>query len=122
MADEDNKPGDGDNVGSLMAAKLLENLVVSNQNSEKLQKVLRKVDDGLDELVGYFECFSNTMGILDDIKQNKKTKLTLDDFVSAWASAEEETFPDEDEDESGDEDPKVPNEPQPIGSGPTRRI
>lgn len=119
--EHDKTPTDGDEpVGNIMAAQLLENMVMANENSKKTQKLLASVNDKIDELCGYFECFSNAMGVLADIKETKKTKLTSDDFVSAWATAEEETFPDDGEDdEDGDEDPRVPDAPEPVG-GPRR--
>lgn len=122
MAGDNEKPA-RDSAGERIAAEMVKNLVIANENAAKTHELLEPVVESLDELNGYFECFNRTMGILSDMKRGSRAKrLSLDDFVTAWATAEEETFPDDDDDGDSDDDgddPPVP-EPEPVSTGDRR--
>jgi hypothetical protein len=126
-----NENPDGASPGEQIAAEMVKHLALSNINSEKLQLMLAQNSASVDELCGYFECFSHAMGILADMKDGSKTKrLSLDDFVHAWGVAEDEVFPDDDSGGSKDDDPDGDGDddggdppvldPDPVGAGDRR--
>ncbi len=125
MSDENNEGG---SPGEIIAAKMVENLVIANENLVASQATMHRLIGSIDELAGYFECFGNAMNILSDMMDGSKTKkLTSGDFVHAWVTAEEETFggddsggsKDDDPDDDDDDDPRVPG-PEPVEAGDRR--
>ncbi len=123
----DNEIPEGSSSGEKIASEMVKNLVIANENLAESLKVIDQLSGSVDELTGYFECFSNAMHILSDMKRGSKAKrLSLDDFVGAWMVAEEETFPDDDgggskddDPDDDDDDPRVPR-PEPVGTGDRR--
>lgn len=109
MDGERMEPPPGRDVGAHMAAELVKNLVLANENMKKSQEILTDVRELLDELCGHFSVLGRTMEIVAEKRAEGKTKLTLADFVDAWIEADEEILGEEEGgDEHGEEDPLVP--------------
>jgi len=119
-------------VGVAMMAELLTKLGAIIQQSEtnrdlfiEMRDLLaddieakRRLSVTLDELSGRLEVLSVASGICVDIANGKKS-VSLADFCHAIVQAEEEIFPDED-DEDGDPDDD-PDDKDPVVGGPRSR-
>lgn len=99
-----NKEGadNGSNVGQNIAAEMLKNLVILNENMKTGQEMQEKLLEKLDELVGYHEVYGLMMEILQE-KRGKK--LGISDLAEAYMEAADEIMPADDE--PGEEDPLV---------------
>lgn len=98
------RPDDAER-GTQLAAELVRQLVIMNQNMEQNREIFLEVRDTLDELAGRHEIFSRAMELLLDQSDEGKLKWSLKDLAAAMVEAADEVMPAEDE--PGDEDPRV---------------
>lgn len=96
LVTDHNGPG---SVGVELMAKLVENLVLSNENAKATHELLAELRELLDELAGNFEVLNRTMAILDDVRAGGKKSFTIADLVAAWVSADEEIHEEEEPDQ-----------------------
>ena len=104
---EDDKNGrapDSD-VGTHMAAKLIEQLVLLNHNMEQNRVLFTDIFDKLDDLTGYHETLGRAFELVLEKSEEGKSKWSLKDFAEAMVDAADEIMPAEDE--PGEEDPRV---------------
>jgi glutamyl-tRNA reductase len=96
--------------GAVIAAQMLENLILLNRNIEKSHQIYETLSASIADLCDYHETYMRAMEILIEQAEEGKSKFTLGDLAKATAEAAAEVMPDEDgeeEDEPGDEDPRV---------------
>lgn len=94
--------------GARLAADMVENLRALNDRIEQSISVQAELRESVDQLVGHCEVFSRTMEILVEQADEGKNKWSLKDFAVAYLEAADEIMPaEDDEDEPGDEDPRV---------------
>ncbi len=91
----------------VLAAQMVENMAILNDNITRLGEVLGAVVEKLDDICGYHETFIRAMELLLDQADDGKSKWSLRDLAKAMADAADEVMPADDE--PGDEDPLVPN-------------
>ena len=102
-------PNGADSVGNVMAAEMLKNLIRLNENIEKSHRVYETLAASLADLCDYHETYMRATEILVDQAEEGKSKFTLGDFAKAVAEAAAEVMPEEGEedDEPGEEDPRI---------------
>lgn len=94
--------------GARLAADMVQNLRDLSEKVEQSAAMNAELRDSIDQLVGHCEVFSRTMEILVEQADEGKNKWSLKDFAAAYLEAADEIMPaEEDEDEPGDEDPRV---------------
>lgn len=99
------RPMDGDAPGAVIAAEMLKNLVMLNENIQKSHEMYAQLSDQLADLNDYHETYMRAAEILMEKSEEGKSKFSIKDFVEAMAEAAEEIMPAEDE--PGEEDPLV---------------
>jgi glutamyl-tRNA reductase len=99
----------GETPGAVIAAAMLENLILLNRNIEKSHQLYEKLADSIADLCDYHETYMRAMEILIEQAEEGKSKFTLGDLAKATAEAATEVMPedDEEEDEPGEEDPRI---------------
>jgi hypothetical protein len=106
MAEPENgRPQSDTDRGTQLAAELVRQLAILNENMEANREIFLEIRDGLDELAGHHEVVSRAMELLLDQADEGKLKWSLRDLASAMVAAADEIMPAEDE--PGDEDPRV---------------
>lgn len=95
----------GETPGAVIAAQMLENLILLNRNIEKSHQIYEKLADALEDLSDYHETYMRAMEILIEQAEEGKSKFSLADLARATAEAAAEVMPEEDE--HGGEDPLV---------------
>ena len=106
MGEQNGKPQEHESVGQVMAADMLKNLVILNEQLQVGHELHGELKDSVDQLIGHFEVFGRAMELICEAKEEGKMKFTLGDFADAYLAAADEIMP-EDEDEPGPEDPLV---------------
>ena len=102
------RPLDGEQPGAIIAAEMLKNLVLLNQNIERSHKLYSDLAASLADLCDYHETYMRAMEILIEQTEEVKSKSSLGDLAKATAEAAAEVMPEEgEEDEPGDEDPRI---------------
>jgi len=115
-------------IGTELLAKLVESIVIANENAKETREAILEVRDLLeadvksradlirvvDELAGRIQVISEACDILADIPNGKR--IELKDFVRAVSEADRELFPDDDEGEEDDDDGDDPG-PSPVAGG-----
>jgi hypothetical protein len=106
MADQPNgRQMDGDSVGGAMAAEMLRNLVLLNENIARSHAMYEQLSASIADLCDYHETYMRAAEILIEKSDEGKNKFSVKDFVEALVEAAEETMPSDDE--PGEEDPLV---------------
>jgi hypothetical protein len=105
MTEPNGKPIDPESTGPLLAAEMLKNLVILNDQLKDGHALHVELKDSVDQLIGHFEVFGRAMEIICEQKEEGKSKFNLSDFAEAYLEAADEIMPAEDE--PGDEDPLV---------------
>lgn len=100
-----------DQPGAVIAAEMLKNLILLNENIRKSHEMYAQLLASLQDLGDYHETYMRAMEILIEQSEEGKSKFTLADLAKATAEAAAEVMPEgdeeEEEDEPGDEDPRV---------------
>lgn len=99
------RPMDSEAPGAIIAAEMLKNLVMLNENIQKSHALYEQLADQLADLNDYHETYMRASEILMEKAEEGKTKFSVKDFVEALAEAAEEVMPSEDE--PGEEDPRI---------------
>lgn len=99
------RPMDSEQPGAIIAAEMLKNLVMLNENIQKSHEMYAQLSDQLADLNDYHETYMRAAEILMEKSEEGKNKFSVKDFVEAMAEAAEEIMPSEDE--PGEEDPLV---------------
>lgn len=99
----------GETPGAVIAAQMLENLILLNKNIEKSHQIYETLAASMADLCDYHETYMRAMEILMEQAEEGKPKFAMGDLVKAMAEAAAEVMPDdgEEEDEPGDEDPRI---------------
>jgi hypothetical protein len=105
MAEPNGKPQEHESVGNVMAADMLRNLVILNEQLQAGHHLHSELTEKVDQLIGHFEVFGRTMEIICEQKEEGKSKFSLGDFADAYLEAADEIMPADDE--RGPEDPLV---------------
>lgn len=103
-------PNNGEAPGAIIAAEMLKNLVMLNENIQKSHQMYTQLTEQLSDLADYHETYMRAAEILIEKKEEGKSKFSISDFAEALVEAAEEVMGDgdgEEEDEPGDEDPRV---------------
>jgi len=106
MPPDNGRPVDPEPAGQVLAAEMLKNLVILNQNIEKSQAIQAQISDALADLADYHETYMRAAEIIIEKSEGGKIKFSVADFAKALAEAAEEVMGEE-EDEPGEEDPLV---------------
>ncbi len=106
--------------GAVLAIDMIKALSILNGSVCELNDTLRRsfemkaeLLEAIDQLTGYFEVVNRTVEIVAEKRDEGKNKWSHNDYIDAWLEAADEIMPHEDkegeeeEDESGDEDPRV---------------
>lgn len=99
------RPLDGEAPGAVIAAEMLKNLVLLNENIRRSHEMYEQLVDQLADLNDYHETYMRAVEILIEKSDEGKNKFSMKDIVEAMAEAAEEIMPSEDE--PGEEDPLV---------------
>ena len=94
---------DGEPPAAIIAAEMLKNIVMLNENIRKSHEMYGQLSDQLADLNDYHETYMRAVEILLEKSDEGKIKFSLKDLVEAMSEAAEEVMPSEDE--PGDEDP-----------------
>lgn len=108
MTDEgqNGRTPDGESVGTALATELVKQLVILNQTLKENQALMVEIKESIEDLNDSHEVICRTMEILHE--QRGKQKLGLSDLAAAFVEAADEVMPaDVEEDEPGEEDPRV---------------
>jgi hypothetical protein len=106
MPDTNNgRPADPDQPGAVIAAEMLRNLILLNENIRKSHEMYESLAASISDLCDYHETYMRAVEILIEKSEEGKNKFSMKDFVEAVAEAAEEVMPSEDE--PGEEDPLV---------------
>ena len=106
MTEANGKPIDPDTAGPQLAAEMVRNLALLNEQMKDGQALHVELKDSVDQLIGHCEVFGRAMEIICDQKEEGKSKFSLSDFAEAYLDAADEIMP-ADDDEPGPEDPLV---------------
>jgi len=106
---QNGRPAEDDTPGAVIAAEMLKNLVLLNQNIERSHKIYSELAASIADLCDYHETYMRAMEILIEQAEEGKSKFSLGDLAKATAEAAAEVMPEEDdgEDEPGEEDPRI---------------
>jgi len=96
----------GEPPGAIIAAEMLRNIVLLNENIKKSHEIYERLADSLADLADYHETYMRAAEILIEKSDEGKNKFSGKDIVLALAEAAEEVMG-EQEDEPGEEDPLV---------------
>jgi hypothetical protein len=99
------RPMDGEAPGAIIAAEMLKNLVMLNENIRRSHEVYEQLLSALADLSDYHETYMRASEIVIEKAEEGKTKFSVLDFARAMVEAAEEVMPSEDE--PGEEDPLV---------------
>lgn len=99
------RPLDGEAPGAVIAAEMLKNIVLLNENIRRSHEMYEQLSDQLADLNDYHETYMRAVEILIEKSEEGKNKFSMKDLVEAMAEAAEEIMPGEDE--PGEEDPLV---------------
>ena len=99
------RPIDGDAPGAVIAAEMLKNLVLLNENIRKSHEMYEQLSDQIADLNDYHETYMRAAEILMEKSDEGKIKFSVKDFVEAMTEAAEEIMPSDDE--PGGEDPRI---------------
>jgi len=106
--EQSGRPMNDESAGGHIAAEMLKNIVRLNENIEKSHKIYVALAESMSDLVDYHESYMRAMEILVEQSEEGKSKFTLGDLAKAMADAAAEVMPDdEEEEEPGEEDPRV---------------
>lgn len=105
MAEDNGRPVDPVDRGTQLAAELVRQLAILNENMEANREIFLEIRDTLGGLNDHHEVFIRAMELLLDQVDEGKLKWSLRDLASAMVAAADEIIPAEDE--PGDEDPRV---------------
>ncbi len=99
----------GETPGAVIAAQMLENLILLNRNIEKSHQIYETLASSIADLCDYHETYMRAMEMLVEQAEEGKSKFTLGDLAKATAEAASEVMPEdgEEEDEPGEEDPRA---------------
>jgi glutamyl-tRNA reductase len=99
----------GETPGAVIAAQMLENLILLNRNIEKSHQMYESLAASIADLCDYHETYMRAMEIMIEQSDEGKSKFTLADLARAMSEAAAEVMPEEEaeEDEPGEEDPRV---------------
>lgn len=103
---ENERPTNGEAPGAIIAAEMLRNIVLLNENIRKSHEVYERLADSLADLADYHETYMRAAEIMIEKSDEGKAKWSVKDFVLALSEAAEEVMG-EAEDEPGEEDPLV---------------
>ena len=93
--------------GTRLAADMVESLRALHDRVAEQTAMSTELREAVDQLTGHFEVFGRAMEIICEKKDEGKSKFSLSDFAEAYVEAADEIMPAEDDDEPGDEDPRV---------------
>ena len=93
--------------GARLAADMVESLRALHDRVAEQTAMNTELREAVDQLTAHFEVFGRTMEIICEKKDEGKSKFSLSDFAEAYVEAADEIMPAEDDDEPGDEDPRV---------------
>lgn len=94
--------------GARLAADMVESLRALHDRVAEQTAMNTELREAVDQLTGHFEVLGRAMEIICEKKDEGKSKFSLSDFAEAYVEAADEIMPtDDDEDEPGDEDPRV---------------
>lgn len=97
MVDQGGQPQKPELRGEVLAANMLEQLVIQNQRLGELIQVMGALHEMMDTLCGHFDVVHLAME--KSIELKSKQKVTIADFAERWVEAVEEILPEEDDDE-----------------------
>jgi hypothetical protein len=106
MDPQGDRPSNGEAPGAIIAAEMLKNLVLLNENIRRSHELYERLEQKIDDLAGYHETYMCAIDILMEKAEEGKNKFSLSDVINAMAEASAEVLG-EPEDEPGDEDPRV---------------
>lgn len=108
MAGENERPTNGEPPGAIIAAEMLRNIVLLNENIKKSHEIYERLADALADLTDYHETYMRATEIMIEKSDQGKAKWTVKEFALALSEAAEEVMgEEEEEDEPGEEDPLV---------------
>jgi len=93
--------------GARLAADMVESLRALHDRVAEQTAMNTELREAVDQLTAHFEVLGRTMEIICEKKDEGKSKFSLSDFAEAYVEAADEIMPAEDDDEPGDEDPRV---------------
>ena len=93
--------------GARLAADMVESLRALHDRVAEQTAMNTELREAVDQLTAHFEVLGRAMEIICDKKDEGKSKFSLSDFAEAYVEAADEIMPAEDDDEPGDEDPRV---------------
>lgn len=95
-----------ESAGAAMAAEMLKNIVLLNEQLQRNHELYSRLADGVADLIDYHETYMRASEILIEKADEGKSKFSVLDFARAMVEAADEVMGEE-EDEPGDEDPRV---------------
>ena len=94
--------------GTRLAADMVESLRALHDRVAEQTAMSTELREAVDQLTAHFEVLGRAMEIICEKKDEGKSKFTLSDFAEAYVEAADEIMPaEDDDDEPGDEDPRV---------------